>query len=186
MSRKLWTEEEKQTLRKMYPCSKKDDIIKAIPKHEWKYIAAMGTYLKIKRQRTYRHYVTWNEKEEESLRQLWPLAPKAEILSVLNGHSWIGIMSRAEQLKIRRVTHQGETHERWQGNKASAFAGRCRARRRYKRPVGKEIHHKDGNPLNNTLENILFVTRKEHMSIDGRIKEFNRNGNRRRWHKEAK
>jgi hypothetical protein len=37
-------------------------------------------------------------------------------------------------------------------------------------PKGKERHHIDGNPLNNSPENILLVTRKEHMMADGRKK----------------
>jgi hypothetical protein len=170
LTSKRWANEEIQILRKMYPYSKKEDIMVAIPNREWQYIVAQGTYLKIKRQRTYNHFVTWNEKEEESLRQLYPLASKSEILDVLKGHSWGGIMTHAERLKIKRLTFWGETHPNWKGDNVSAFAGRCRARRRYKRTDGKEIHHKDGNPLNNVPENIMLVTRKEHMNIDGRMK----------------
>lgn len=29
----------------------------------------------------------------------------------------------------------------------------------------KDIHHKDGNKTNNSLDNLIYLTRKEHMSI---------------------
>lgn len=54
-------------------------------------------------------------------------------------------------------------------NSTSPKLGRDRARRWFKAPAGKERHHIDGNPLNNDPSNIMFVTTKEHMIIDGRL-----------------
>lgn len=68
--------------------------------------------------------------------------------------------------------HSGEKAPCWKGDKATQNAGRIRARKLFKCPKGKEIHHIDGNDLNNTPENILFLTRKEHMLLDGRLDKF--------------
>ena len=47
--------------------------------------------------------------------------------------------------------------------------GRKHARQMYSVPRGKEIHHIDGDTNNNESSNIMFVTRGEHMVIDGRL-----------------
>lgn len=66
----------------------------------------------------------------------------------------------------------GVKNPRWKGDNTSQEAGRKRARRRYKAPEGKQIHHIDGNALNNDPSNIQFVTPKEHVHIDGRIEDL--------------
>jgi len=38
--------------------------------------------------------------------------------------------------------------------------------------INSEIHHIDGIPSNNKLSNIMFVCRKHHMEIDGRLKKI--------------
>lgn len=40
-------------------------------------------------------------------------------------------------------------------------------------PPGYEIHHKDGNGHNNKLENLMMLTRKEHMRLHGRLRGTN-------------
>ena len=62
-----------------------------------------------------------------------------------------------------------EASPMWLGDEVSKDAGRIRARRKYSPPEGYEIHHIDGNPLNNERSNIQFVTRRQHMIIDGRM-----------------
>ena len=61
-----------------------------------------------------------------------------------------------------------EGNPNWKGENAAIGTGRDRALRWYKAPKGYDRHHKDGNPLNNSQENILIATRKEHMLTDGR------------------
>jgi lysyl-tRNA synthetase class II len=73
------------------------------------------------------------------------------------------------KLKIR-ASKLGEKNPRWAGNSPKTKeAGRIRARRLYGTVAGFDIHHKDGNTLNNSPLNIRFVSRKEHMEIDGRL-----------------
>lgn len=67
-----------------------------------------------------------------------------------------------------RITKLGERNPNWKGKKATKKAGRSRARRRFKCPKGLQRHHIDGNPLNNSPENIMFVSPKKHVEIDGR------------------
>jgi hypothetical protein len=64
---------------------------------------------------------------------------------------------------------KGERNPNWKGNNVNVKSGRDRAERKYPCPKGTERHHVDGNPLNNLSENVLFVTRREHMILDGRI-----------------
>jgi len=75
----------------------------------------------------------------------------------------------------------GRLNPMWVGENIKPESARCRARRTYRIKFcricgGKaEIHHKDGNPLNNEPDNIDFLCRKHHMELDGRIKR-RRNG----------
>ena len=73
--------------------------------------------------------------------------------------------------KIRR-SKLGPLNPMWKGNDVLPDVSRERARRMYKTPIGKEIHHIDGNPYNNEPENIDFVSRRKHMEKDGRLKRL--------------
>jgi hypothetical protein len=104
-------------------------------------------------------------------------------------------MSEATKIKISqklkgRVSpflghkHSKETIDKiiatnWKGENITKSEGRHRARKMYPCPKGYERHHIDGNPLNNDPYNIRIVKRKEHLVIDGRIKnlELGRLGN---------
>jgi hypothetical protein len=68
-----------------------------------------------------------------------------------------------------RLTKLGSKNPNWKGNNISATEGRHRARVALKAPKGVECHHIDGNPLNNNLENLVLVTHREHMLLDGRL-----------------
>lgn len=80
-------------------------------------------------------------------------------------------LSEETREKIRDA-NMGENNAMWKGDKATQHSGRNRARIRYRCPKGMERHHIDGNPLNNTPENIMFVTRKQHMVLDGRLEKY--------------
>lgn len=70
---------------------------------------------------------------------------------------------------------------RWKRGPVSYNASHSRARVRYPTPTecercGRtapiERHHIDGDPLNNSRENIAMVCRRCHMEIDGRLENF--------------
>lgn len=67
---------------------------------------------------------------------------------------------------------KGEGNPNWKGDNIAVITGRHRAISMYPCPKGKERHHIDGNTKNNAPNNILFLTRKEHMLLDGRIKNL--------------
>ena len=60
-------------------------------------------------------------------------------------------------------------HHNYKGDKAKISVGWARAERLFKCPEGLERHHIDGNPMNNSPDNVVFVTRKRHMVLDGRM-----------------
>jgi hypothetical protein len=62
----------------------------------------------------------------------------------------------------------GENNHEWKGDQAKIKTGRERARKIFPCPKGKQRHHIDGNTLNNSPDNILIVTPKEHIALDNR------------------
>lgn len=57
----------------------------------------------------------------------------------------------------------------WKGDDVLKVCGNLRARRWFPKVEGKEIHHIDGNPLNNDPSNIFYAERRQHMELDGRL-----------------
>lgn len=84
--------------------------------------------------------------------------------------------SRAKKLgkhpSIEARIKMSEAHMK--GRLPTQKTGRKRAEKLFPCPKGLERHHIDGNALNNTTENIAFVTRKEHARLDGRIAKANK------------
>ena len=73
----------------------------------------------------------------------------------------------------KKTYNQGEKNGMWKGDKASITSARERARRILSNtPEGTEIHHMDGNPYNNNLENLCVISRKNHMLLDGKMPKF--------------
>lgn len=85
-----------------------------------------------------------------------------------------------------RLGRTGSDHPAWRGNAVSKEAGRCRAQRKY--PEGQpceicgvhwdgghsvERHHRDGNTLNNDLENISWLCPIHHGEAHRRMERQN-------------
>ena len=85
-----------------------------------------------------------------------------------------------------RISKLGELNPKWKRDNACAQSGRSRAERLYPQKPCEvcgvlitERHHKDNDTKNNNPRNIIFVCRRCHMEIDGRLKrmsEFPING----------
>lgn len=81
----------------------------------------------------------------------------------------------SEETKLKlSISKLKDKNPNWAGDtpKHIMDTGHLRAERWFPKIEGKEKHHIDGNPLNNELSNILYVTRKEHMIFDGRLKKL--------------
>lgn len=84
-----------------------------------------------------------------------------------------------------RLGMKAERHPNWKGDAAQRNAGhlRCRAWiklegncERCKTVKATDRHHKDGNTFNNARENIQFVCRRCHQTIDGRLDRLRKIG----------
>lgn len=72
---------------------------------------------------------------------------------------------------------RGEKSPVWKGDKATAQAGRKRAREMYPDVQPCEVcgvektdrHHRDGNTLNNEPSNIAWLCRKHHIGVEDRM-----------------
>lgn len=75
----------------------------------------------------------------------------------------------------RAAQPSGSESPLWKGDEVTKQAGRKRARQMYgKQPCQVcgglgEIHHLDGNPVNNDRSNIAFLCRKHHIQAEDRM-----------------
>ena len=92
-------------------------------------------------------------------------------------------LTTATKLKLS-IANKGELSHNWKGDMVRTNTGRVRAISWYPlQPcevcgsLQSQHHHKDGNTLNNKLDNIAFLCCRHHMETDGRIKQpRNNNG----------
>ena len=84
------------------------------------------------------------------------------------------VCENEKRLKSKRMA--GEKNPMWKGDKASVSAARQRAHRKIGKIKGYDIHHIDGNPYNNDKTNLVYVTRKDHMIVDGRLNNKDEKG----------
>ena len=116
----------------------------------------------------------WTNTDIQILKSLFPNSERMTILQAFDGRSWHSIEIKTGRLGVKRP-NCGEKKPNWKGDKATDNSGRERARRLFPTKNGTEIHHVDGNPLNNDPANIRILTRRGHMIVDGRL--FNRHSN---------
>lgn len=73
------------------------------------------------------------------------------------------------------MSRMGELNPMWKGEEAKKTSGNQRARNLYGKGLcvicdkGGEIHHKDGNPKNNSPRNIVFLCKFHHSLVEGRL-----------------
>lgn len=75
---------------------------------------------------------------------------------------------------------RGENHGGWKGDAATVKSGRMRARKNYRQlgtcercgTPATDRHHRNGNTLDNSQENIAHLCRRCHMIVDGRLDRF--------------
>jgi len=79
----------------------------------------------------------------------------------------------------KKGMNQREKNGMWKGEFCGLLAGRCRAHRWFSidkcqicGKKAKDRHHKDGNLLNNSPDNIQPLCRRCHMEADGRMKKI--------------
>lgn len=106
--------------------------------------------------------------EEHKLKISEGLKQRQKINPFSHDH-WRGRHHSEETKQKQRIASLGDKNPRWTEHPKTKEAGRIRARRLYGVTKGCDIHHKDGNPLNNNPHNILIIPRKRHMEIDGRL-----------------
>lgn len=102
----------------------------------------------------YRPHCIWTKEEKDAWNESRRVEWTDEMKANLSAKRW------------------GPDNPMWKGDDAGIGSCNERARRLYNPPEGKEIHHIDGNPCNNEPENIDFVTRRDHMVIDGRLEKL--------------
>lgn len=83
-----------------------------------------------------------------------------------------GYKHTPETINKIRLSKLDNNNPNWKGNFITDDSARRRARYLVNPPKGFEVHHKDGNTQNNDLSNLMIVTRKQHMELDGRMEKF--------------
>jgi len=86
--------------------------------------------------------------------------------------AWNARRDTPERSANASLSKIGAKNPMWKGNDADDDSARGRARRKFKAPQGTERHHVDGNPRNNDPNNVVFLTRRQHMIVDGRLKNL--------------
>jgi len=87
-------------------------------------------------------------------------------------------------IEIVRERHIGLKNPQWKGDLRAPGTGRVIANRLYPNPQPCEVcgelrtekHHIDNNPINNASNNIMWLCRKHHMKVDGRLSRRGKDG----------
>lgn len=102
MSGEPWTTAELALLREVFPRSDQKELLSALPSRTLAGIRAVARLRGIKRAINKR--TRWTEAEQNTMRRLYPLAEKSEVLAALPGRAWGSIVKFACELSISRPT----------------------------------------------------------------------------------
>jgi hypothetical protein len=119
----------------------------------------------------------WNDKEDLFLKKNYGNLGSAKCAKFL-GRGRSAIHAKASRLGLHS-DNCGNRNGNWKGSRVSRRTGYSRALKMYKprscQRCGNrkaERHHQNGNILDNRPQNIRFLCRKCHMTIDGRLERF--------------
>lgn len=98
----VWDKEEIELLKKYYPTTSKDEILKLLPKRSWSAITHKVLKFKI------RKIPAWTETEETILKENYSTKTRKELSLSLPQRNWSAIMHRAFRLKLKRIYFKGE------------------------------------------------------------------------------
>lgn len=94
-------------------------------------------------------------------------------------NSFKGRKHTLESINKMRLAKLGDKNPNYKGDNIDPETSRIRLQKKNHLPKGLEHHHVDGNPLNNNPANIITVTRRKHMEVDGRLEKLIRRNKKR-------
>lgn len=100
MVKVIWTNEDLEKLKEMYPSSSKEDILKYFEPRNWGAIEAKA--LRIGLNREINKKTAWSEDELILIRDKYPTTSKEEFIKILPARSWKSIREKANSLGINR------------------------------------------------------------------------------------
>lgn len=109
-----WTGEEDAIIKDLYPTADGAEILKRLPGRTWHSILIRASKLKVTRELKnqtnpvvidegrIKGRIDWTEQEDAIIREKYPLADPLEILELLPGRTWNGVIKHAFKLSVLR------------------------------------------------------------------------------------
>lgn len=97
----IWSEQELETLRRVYPTSSRKIILNLLPNKRWTSIRHKAGELKLTK--VYRGI--WSLTELQTLKENWSAKTKPELLELLN-KDWTSIRHKAFELELKKERHR--------------------------------------------------------------------------------
>ena len=119
-----WTREEDAIIQELYPTADGAEILKRLPGRTWRSILIRASKLKITRELKnvtnpvvidkgrIKGRIDWTEEEDAIIREKYPLADPLEILELLPGRTWNGVVKHASKLGVLREVRAAQSRVR--------------------------------------------------------------------------